>query len=205
MLKIYHAPRTRGFRTIWACEELAIPYEVVPTSMAKKFRASPEWRAMHPAGKLPVMTDGDFRMYESCAMTQYIIDRYGNGRLQPKPGTETHATYLQWCWYAESTFARPIGEVVNHRRSFGDNAIPAVIEEMTGRARLTAEALDGAMRGKDFLVNNEFSGADIMMGYTLMIYELVLEEALPGELPGYWARLASRPGYQATLALDQAQ
>lgn len=206
MLKIYHAPGTRGFRTIWVCEELGHPYEVVPTSMSKAFRASPEWRSMVPTGKLPAMTDGDFLMYESCAMTQYILDRYGNGRLQPTPGTEAHARYLQWCWFAEATFSRPIGEVVNHRRNFGDDLNEAVMEEMKGRARLAAEALDGEMAGKEYLVQDEFSGADIMMGYTLLIFEKVLEEALPGDdVNAYWTRLQAREGYQAALRAEAGE
>ena len=71
---------------------------------------------MNPVGKVPVLKDDDFIMFESGAMVQYILDRHGNGQLQPKPGTPEHGRYLQWCWFAESTFARPIGEIVNHRR-----------------------------------------------------------------------------------------
>ena len=77
------------------------------------------------------MLDGDLTMFESGAMVQYILDRYGDGRLQPTPGTPEHALYLQWSWFAEATFSRPIGEMVNHARAFGNKAIAAVSEEMS--------------------------------------------------------------------------
>ena len=121
MLTIYHAVGTRSLRVIWTCEELKISYQVETIPFTAEFRASQEWRNMNPVGKVPVLQDDDFIMFESGAMVQYILDRHGNGQLQPKPGTPEHGLYLQWCWFAESTFARPIGEIVNHRRVFEEH------------------------------------------------------------------------------------
>ena len=59
-------------------------HEIVPVNFATQFRATPEWRALNPVGKVPVMVDGDMTMFESCAMMQYVLDHYGDGRLQPK-------------------------------------------------------------------------------------------------------------------------
>ncbi len=70
MLQIYHAPRTRGFRVIWLCEELSLPYSIVRVDMAPAYRSSPEWRRLNPVGKVPVMRDGDLAMFESGAMVQ---------------------------------------------------------------------------------------------------------------------------------------
>lgn len=104
---IYHAPGTRSVRPIWAAEELGIPHAVVSVGGPGKagfadlgesaeFRRSDEWRKLSPTGKVPVMTDGtDLTMFESVAMVQYLLDRYGGGRLQPQPGTPEHALYLQ--------------------------------------------------------------------------------------------------------------
>ena len=60
-------------------------------------------------------------MFESGAMVQHVLDRHGGGRLEPARGTREHALYLQWSWFAEATFTRPLGEIVNHRREFGDS------------------------------------------------------------------------------------
>ena len=197
MVKIYHVTGTRGLRAIWTCEELSMPYEVEVVNFDPEYRASMEWRNINPVGKVPAMSDGDLVMFESGAMVQYLIDRYGDGRLQPKIGTADHALYLQWSWFAEATFSRPVGEVVNHRREFpGEKQIPEVVEEMKSRARLSLEAVAKEVANKEYLIKNTFSAADIMMGYTIMLAERVLDKALPKNILPYWQRLSNREGYQ---------
>ena len=73
---------------------------------------------MDPVGKVPVMCDEDMKMFECCAMMQYVLDRYGNGELRSARTDRTYAHSLQRCWFAATTFARPLGEIVNHRREF---------------------------------------------------------------------------------------
>ena len=199
MLRIHHFPATRGFRVIWLCEELDIPYEIVPVDFSRTYRASAEWRSMNPVGKVPVMTAGGLTMFESGAMVQHVLDRHGGGRLEPKRGTREHALYMQWSWFAEATFTRPLGEIVNHRREFGDRAIPEVIEEMKGRARLCMDALDGEIRSKDYLTG-DFTAADIMMGYAVRSYQRLLpEDTLPVNASAYWDRLTARDAYRAAI------
>ena len=79
MLKLYHSKGTRGFRVIWLCEELGIEYEVETVDFSKEYRLSPEWLKINPLGKVPSLKDGPLLMSESCAMMQYILDRYGMG------------------------------------------------------------------------------------------------------------------------------
>lgn len=153
MITIYHVPGTRSVRPIWLCEELDLPYHREVISFDAEFRASPEWRRLNPVGKVPVMIDGDLTLFESCAMVQVIHDRYGKGRFEPERGSNEHALMQQWSWFAESTLARPAGEIVNHRRMFGDNRIPEVMAEMADRIRLCLAAVDEAMAGRDFLVD----------------------------------------------------
>lgn len=205
MLRIHHVPATRGFRVIWLCQELGVPCEIVPVDFSRQYRESAEWRAMNPVGKVPAMTDGDLTMFESGAMVQHVLDRYGEGRLEPARGTREHSLYMQWSWFAEATFARPLGEIVNHRRAFADRAIPEVIEEMKARARLCADALDREMCGKDYLVG-DFTAADVMMGYTLRAYRRLLpDESLPASADAYWQRITDRDAYRAAVAAESPE
>ena len=204
MLKIYHAPRTRGFRVIWLCEELDVGYQIVPVDMSPAYRKSPEWRKRNPVGKVPVMEEGDLSIFESGAMVQYVLDRYGGGRLQPTPGTPDHANYLQWSWFAEATFSRPLGEIVNHRREFADNPLAHIVDEMKARARLCAHALDQALTAKTWILGDSFCAADIMLGLTLRSYNRLMEESLPGNVGPYWTRLTDRPAYQLAEAAERA-
>jgi len=199
MLKIYHAPRTRGFRAIWLCEELNTPYQIVPVDMASPYRKGPEYRKLNPLGKVPALIDDELIMFESGAIVQYILDRYGEGRLQPKPGTGQHAMYLQWSWYAEATFSRPLGEIVNHKREFAGQPLPAVLDEMKSRSRVCAEALDAALGANTWILGDTFCAADIMLGLTLRSYLRLMEEDLPGKVAPYWERLTQRPAYQRAI------
>ena len=197
MIKLYHVPRTRGKRVIWLLEELELPYTVEMLNFNPEFKNSPEWLRKNPVGKVPAMEDGDFTMFESGAMVQYILDRYGKGRLQPEPGTEDHARYLQWSWFAESTFARPIGEIVNHRRAIPkESQSDIAIKEMQNRAHICMAALEQHLRTNTYLLGETFTAADIMMGYSLDIcYELAPTDEYK-VVNTYWQRLQTRPGYQ---------
>ncbi|MGI9475617.1 MAG: glutathione S-transferase family protein [Hyphomicrobiaceae bacterium] len=203
MLKIYHSKGTRAFRVIWACEELGVPYEVVPVDFSAVYRASPAWRAMNPVGKVPVMTDGDMKMFESCAMMQYVLDRYGDGRLQPARADAAYPHYLQWCWFAESTFARPLGEIVNHRREFKPER-DDVVAEMKHRATLCVDALDGALSDRPYLLGDEMSAADLSNCYVMRGYRRMVTDELPPNVQSFFDRMTARTSYAKAEAADAA-
>ena len=203
MLKIYHSPGTRGFRVIWVCEELGVPYEVEPVDFSAKNRARPEWRLMNPVGKVPVMTDGDMKMFESCAMMHYVLDRYGDGKLQPAKDDPTYAHYLQWSWFAEATFARPLGEIVNHRREFKPE-LHNVVAEMKSRASAAVHAIDAAVADRPYLLGDTISAADLSICYAMRGYRRMVTEDLPGHIQGLFDRVTALPSYERTVAADAA-
>ena len=201
MLKIHHSPGTRGFRVIWVCEELSVPYEIVPVNFAAEHRATPEWRALNPVGKVPAMTDGGMTMFESCAMMQYVLDRYGGGRLQPAKDDPGYAHYLQWNWFAEATFARPLGEIVNHRREF-DPELDAVVTEMKGRATACIPAIDAVVSERPYLLGDVMSAADLSICYTMRGYRRMVNETLPAAVQAYFDRVTALPSYAAAMNAD---
>lgn len=198
MLTIYHVPGTRSARIIWLCEELDHPYRVETIDFSPDYRASPEWRALNPVGKVPAMRDDGFSMFESGAMLQYILERYGDGRLRPRPGTAASAKYLQWCWFAEATLARPLGDMAHHLFLKPEpERIPAVVEDARRRAVLCIEALEDALAKRPYLLGDAFSAADIMMGYSLVLGRRV--GALQPEhetAVSYLEHLAERPAFR---------
>ena len=197
MLQIYHAPNTRGTRVIWLAEELSLPYRVTVIDFAASFRASPEWRALHPVGKVPVMQDGDITMFESGAMMDYIHARYGANRLRPADDHPDYAYYLQWHWFAEATLARPLGEIVNHGREFpNEHRLEPVVNEMADRAEACLVSVADHMQGRNYLVGETFSAADISMGYSLMLGQMLIPDRFPSSLQDYWQRLQARPAFQ---------
>ena len=207
MITIYHVPRTRSARVIWLCEELNLPYEVVPVDFSPEYRKSAEWRRLNPIGKVPAMTDVDaegnrFTMIESGAMVHYILERYGEGRLQPSPGTPESALFLQWSWFAESSLARPLGDMVHHRILKPETErIPAVVEDGQARAEICLDAVEAALDDRDYLLGDGLTAADIMMGYSLALAQRlgVLDERYPNVV-AYMGRLEGRPGFQIAFA-----
>ena len=197
MIQIYHVTNTRGIRPIWLCEELGIEYSYTKIDFSQEYRRQPEWRAMNPVGKVPVLEDGDLRMFESGAMVEYILTRYGKGKLHPDPSSDAYAHYLQWLWFGEATLSRPLGEIVNHRREFpGELEIPAVVSEMGNRAGECLLAISDAVDGQQFICGDEFTAADIMVGYGLHLSEMLVPDKMPEKLAPYWARLKARTGFQ---------
>ncbi len=196
MLQIYHATMTRGMRVIWLCEELGLPYEVTRIDFSPAYRATPEWRALNPVGKVPVMTDGDTTMFESGAMVQYILDRYAPDQLKPAVDSPDYAHYLQWLWFGEATLSRPLGEIVNHGREFPDDKrIPAVVDEMARRAADCLHAIGEHMNEREYLVGGHFTAADIMVGYGIYLAEVLIPEHMPASLADFTQRLLDSPDF----------
>ena len=198
MLTIYHVKGTRAVRVIWLCEELRIPYQIEVIDFSPAFRNSPEWRSKSPTGKVPAMTDGDLTMFESGAMVEYLLERHGDGGLLPEPGTADRALCRQWSWFAEATFARPLGEIVNHNRIAPKGGlVDFVIEDCKARARTCIAAIEDIVAQADYLVGNTFTVADIMTGYSLLLATNfgVLGDDFP-HTQAYFERLSQRPGFQ---------
>jgi len=185
-------------RPIWLCLELGTPFEIVPVDFSPDYRNSLEWRAISPAGKIPVIKDGDVTMFESGAMVEFILDRYGEGRLRPKPGTAEHAAYLQWSWFAEATLVRPLG-LVRLMKTTSEGA-SSITEDTTQKVRTAIQAVEGGLANSEFLLPMGFSAADVMMGYSLeLLFQLnLLKDSFPNA-QAYLTRLKARDACKAAL------
>ena len=135
-MKVYHVKGTRSIRIIWLCSELDLPLTIETiANFDHEFKSSKSWRKKSPTGKVPVFEDDDLRIYESGAIVQYILEQYGPGDLVPPPKTKERAFYHQWSWFAEATFARPLGDIAHHTRIKPPaERIPAGVEDARARA-----------------------------------------------------------------------
>jgi glutathione S-transferase len=195
MIRLYHAPRTRSVRVRWLLEELGLPYELVPVTFKPPTRT---FSQDTPFGKLPAIVDGDVTIGESGAIVEYILERYGKGRLAPAIGSPLRGEFLQWVHYAEGTAFPPLGIIVWHTLFRGDaDQLPTVIAGARERAAAALDVVERALGGKTYLLGNDFSAADVMMGFTLAAARMlgVLDERFPN-LGGYLARLEARPAFQ---------
>jgi glutathione S-transferase len=200
MLKLYFAPRTRAVRVRWLLEELGLPHELARVEFN---RPSHTFAQSTPLGKLPVIEDGDTTIGESGAIVEYILERYGNGRLAPAVGSPLRGEFLQWVHFAESTAFPPVGVIVWHTL-YEQNAdrFPEVIQSARGRALEAFGFVDRRLEGRDHLLGAEFSAADIMMGFTLFAARAlgVLDDRYPN-VSRYLARLEARPAFRTAAEL----
>jgi glutathione S-transferase len=104
MIVVHHLDHSRSHRILWLLEELVVEYEVVSYRRDKKtMLAPPELTKIHPLGKSPVMIDGTNTIAESGAIIEYLVEKYGGGRLAPAPGTPSRLRYTYWLHYAEGS------------------------------------------------------------------------------------------------------
>jgi glutathione S-transferase len=200
VLTLYYAPRTRSVRIRWLLEELGLPHvlERVPFSPP-----TGGWFSQAtPLGKFPVLTDGEVTIFESGAIVEYVLERHGGGRLAPPVGSPLRGAFLQWLHFAEATAFPPLGTIVWHTFYKGDaERIPSVIDDARTRARASLGVVDKALAGNDYLLGRDFSGADVMMGFTLVAAKtLGALDADLTNLAAYLARLEARPAFQRATA-----
>ena len=165
MLKVHFAPNSRAGRIIWLLEELELPYEVNNMAFHPKDLKSDEHRKRHPLGRIPVLDDGDIRIYESGAIVEYVLERHKNGGLKPSADDVLYPNYLQWFHYCEGMVMPPINTIVVQTILLPPDRRD---ETVLGQAqRLLTKSLapvNEALEGNDYLIGN-FSAADIMLGH----------------------------------------
>ena len=202
-LTLYHVAGSRSLRVIWLCLELDLPLTIETIDFSPKFRNSEGWRALSPTGKVPVLRDDGFTMFESGAMLQYLLDAYGAGRLQPRAGTQAAAMFQQWSWFAEATFARPLGDIAQHTLVRPEALrIPAVVDDARQRASVCLQALEVGMDAGPYLLGDAFTAADVNMGYSLVLAERfgLIEPGL-NRVVSYFDVLKTRPHFVKALTL----
>jgi len=200
MITLYFAPRTRAIRVRWLLEELGLPHELRRVDFQIPTRT---FQQHTPLGKLPVIEDGEVTICESGAILEYILERYGDGRLAPAVGTPQRGEFLQWMHFAEATAFAPLGVIVWHTLYKGDaDAVPTAIAGARERAFDALGFVDRALAHRPYLLGDEFTAADIMMGFTLGAAQLLgALDARHANLPPYLARLQARPAFQRSAEL----
>ena len=196
-MKVHHAPNTRSVRAIWLLEELEIPYEITSYKLGDPAMRSPEYLKVHPMGRVPALEDGDVTIFESGAIVEYLISRYGAGKLRPAIDKEEFPAYLQWLHYAEGMIMPPVNTIVVEtiilppERKNEENVKRAT--KLLGRM---LDAVEAEMADQDYLVG-EFSGADIMTGHACTIARrLGADMTNKPNLEAYINRCNTRPAMQ---------
>ncbi|HEX8441910.1 glutathione S-transferase [Archangium sp.] len=213
MLTVHHLNNSRSQRVLWLLEELGLEYEIKRYERDPKTAlAPPELRAVHPLGKSPVVTDGTLTLAESGAIIEFLVDRHGQGRLAPAPGTPERLRYTYWLHYAEGSampplllslvfsrmpkapmpfFLRPIV------RGVSDKVMKTFVRP---QLRLHLDYMEGELGKSTYFAGESFSAADIQMSFPVEAAGArgALGEKRP-KLAAWLERIHARPAYQRAL------
>ena len=202
MLKVHFAPNSRAGRIIWLLEELELPYEVNKMDFHPKDLKSDEHRSRHPLGRIPVLDDGDIRIYESGAIVEYILERHKNGGLKPDVSSNIYPDYLQWFHYCEGMVMPPINTIVVQTVLLPeDRRDETVLNQAKRLLSKSLEPINNTLEGKKYLIG-DFSAADIMLGHACFMSNrlgCVSEEML--NMKSYVDNINKRPAFQTAISM----
>ena len=203
MLVVHHLGISQSERIVWLCEELAIPYQLIRYERDPTTRLAPaSYKALHPYGTAPVITDGELVLGESGAIMEYIIAKYGNGRLAVAPDRPNYAEYLYWFHFANgSMMANAMIDIAMRIVA----ATPQQREALRGLASRGERAwalLERRLGTVEYLAGSELTAADIIMLFPLTTMRAFVPRDLSAcpNIRAYLQRVGARPAYQRAMS-----
>jgi glutathione S-transferase len=201
MLTVHHLGKSQSERIVWLCEELEILYALKCYARDSVTILAPaDYKALHPIGAAPVITDGDLVLAESGAVVEYIIAKYGNGRLALSSSHPDFAAFLYWFHFANGTFQAQMGRnmILNRLNLPQDNP---VLQATRQRVDRSFDLINARLGEADYLAGAEFTSADIMIGFSLttMRYFMPYDLARCPNIVRYLARIGARPAYRRAM------
>lgn len=203
MITVHHLGVSQSERIVWLCEELGIPYEL------KRYQrdpvtqlAPPEYKALHPIGTAPIITDGDLVLPESGAIIEYIIGRYGMGRLAVRPDQPNFADYLFWFHFANaSMMPNMMGPMILQFAGVSGFETP-VLQSLLARKDCAFALIEKRLSEVPYFAGDEFTAADIIMLFPLTTMRAFCATDLANfpNLRAYLRDIGERPAYKRAMA-----
>jgi glutathione S-transferase len=201
MITLYASPISPNSRKVhWALEEMGVPYTYKNIDLGKREQKQPEFLALNPNGRVPVLDHEGFILYESNAILWFLADKYGRGVIVPEDVSE-RALIDQWMWWQATDFGPGIGRpwLMKLRERFGQALDAARHKEHLDTATGPLALLENHLASHKFVVADRFSIADIALAESYGLADMagISRAALP-HLNAWHARLAERPAFVKT-------
>lgn len=202
MLTVHHLGISQSERIVWLCEELDIPYQLIRYDRDATTKLAPaEYKALHPFGTAPVITDGKVVLGESGAIVEYLMAKHGGGRLAVAADQPNFADYLYWLHFANGSLmpSAIVDLVVNLVGAA--SPIPDVVQAVRSRSDRGLQMVEQRLGEASYFAGSEFTAADVMNLFSLT----TLRAFLPRDLAtspntrAYIKRVAARPAYQRAM------
>ena len=201
-MKLYFAPNSRAVRIAWLLEELGLKYDVEKYKVGDRALRTPEYYKIHPMGRIPVLEDGETRIYESGAIVQYLLARHGDGKFVPDVSDPSFPEYLQWLHYAEGSIMGQVNILVVETILLPPEKRNDVnVNRALKLLRVALGNVDNRLQDREYLTGT-FTGADIMTGHACLGAMNAGAEIDDYEhLNAYINRLLKRPALEKARSL----
>ncbi|OZI80025.1 glutathione S-transferase [Bordetella genomosp. 2] len=167
MMKLYGMGPTRSLRARWALQELDAQFEFVPVDLQAGEHRHPDFLRLNPAGKLPVLVDGDQVITESAAIVMYLAEKYADKGLMPA-SLQDRAQAYRWSFFAVTELEQPLWRIARHSFVYPEaKRLPADIPLAREEFLEMAAVLDQHMEGREFIAGERISIADCVTAYVL--------------------------------------
>jgi glutathione S-transferase len=167
VMKLYEFAPTRSIRPRWALQEMEIPFEAVTVDLRAGEHKSPHFLKVNPAGKVPVLVDGDRVISESVAIVIYLAEKHPETRMIPAELGE-RAQFFQWLMFAATELEQPLWRITRHTSLYPeDKRLAGEIELAKADFAAMAAVAEAHMRGREFVSGGRVSVADFVLAYTL--------------------------------------
>lgn len=192
-MKLYGFGPTRSLRALWGLKELDADFEFVPVNLRAGAHKHPDFLRLNPAGKVPVLVDGDLVLTESAAIVMYLAEKYRDKGLIPADLKERALAY-RWIMFAVTELEQPLWRIARHTFLYPeDKRLPADIALAKQEFAAMAEVLDRHLEGRQFIVGDRITIADCVTAYLIdWANEQQLIDCYP-QLRAYLKRMYERP------------
>lgn len=206
MLTLYGCSNTRSVRAAWALEEAGAAYEYVRVDLKRGEGRQAPFLGINPGGKVPVLVAGDLVLPESAAICAYVGDRFPASGLTPRAGTTRRALHDRWCYFVVGELEQPLWTIAKHRFAIPEaRRVPAMIDTARWEFSVAAGLLDTGLGDQPYILGDDFSGADILVGHTLAwarAFEMPLGSP---RLDAYADRVLARPALARARAREAGE
>jgi glutathione S-transferase len=192
-MKLYEFGPTRSIRVRWTLQELGIEFESITINLRAGEHRTPAFLKINPAGKLPVLVDGDLVLNESVAICLYLAEKYPERKLIPTE-LQQRAQFFRWLLFTTTELEQPLWRIARHTSLYPeDKRLPGDVALARSEFKAMAKVLEEHMQGREFVVGDSVTVGDFVLAYTLDWAKAInLLEGFPN-LNAYVERMYARP------------
>jgi glutathione S-transferase len=203
MIKLYAYPRSRSTRVLWMLEELGVDYEYIKVDLMAGEGQTPEFKAIHPGGKVPAIDDNGLVLTESAAILNYLGDKYPERGLVPEAGTVERARYDEWSYFALTELEQPLWTVGKHTFVFPEGKrVPDILPVAQWEFLKACNVLSRWLEGKEYALGDSFTAVDILFAHTLRWAAAFKVPSGSAVLDSYRDRMSERPAFKRVIAKE---